>query len=42
MFERLDSWLIVLMSVSVSGVCAMPPPILEDRRFILFASIKDL
>lgn len=42
MSERLESWLIVRMSVSVRGVCAMPPPIFDERRMILFARMRDL
>jgi hypothetical protein len=42
MSERLASWLIVLMSVSVRSVCTIPPPIFEDSKLMLFATIKDL
>jgi hypothetical protein len=42
MSRRLESWLICRISVSVNGVCAIPPPILEERRLILFARISDL
>lgn len=32
----------VRISMSVSGVCAMPPPIFEDSRLMLLASKSDL
>lgn len=40
--ERFESWLIDRMSKSVSGVCAMPPPTLDDNKLMLFARISDL
>lgn len=42
MSERFESWLMVRISVSVKAVCAMPPPIFEDNKLILLATIKDL
>jgi len=40
--ERFARWLIVRISLSVGVVCAIPPPTLDDKRFILLARIKDL
>lgn len=42
MSERLASLLMSRMSLSNSVCWAMPPPILEDKRIILFARSKDL
>lgn len=42
MSRRLASWLICRMSVSVSRVWAIPPPIFEERRLMLFARMRDL
>jgi hypothetical protein len=42
MLRRLASLLMFRMSVSVSGVCAIPPPCFDESRMTLLAMIDVL